>query len=108
MCRLIFDTDALRGTSFEVQLASYSQSVPSDHKIQILHAMQVYAGQEDRAEVLIGSTSTRYTMMSPVVLDANFTCRRHLRLLMPLQDVPDCCWILCNRCALSFAAALLS
>ena len=50
MCRLIFDTDALRGTSFEVQLASYSQSVPSDHKIQILHAMQVSAGQEETAE----------------------------------------------------------
>ena len=47
---MLVDTDALGGDSFEVQLASYSQSVPSDHKIQILHAMQVYAGQEDRAE----------------------------------------------------------
>ena len=49
-CQMLVNTDALRGDSFEVQLASYSQSVPSDHKIQILHAMQVYAGQEDRAE----------------------------------------------------------
>jgi len=47
---LLVSTDALGGNSFEVQLSSDSQSVPSDHKIQILHAMQMYAGQEDTAE----------------------------------------------------------
>jgi len=47
---LLVGTDALGGDTFEVQLASYSQSVPSDHKIQILHAMQVSAGQEETAE----------------------------------------------------------
>ncbi len=47
---MLVDTDALGGDSFEVQPASYSQSVPSEHKIQTLQAMQVYAGQEDTAE----------------------------------------------------------
>ena len=32
-----------------------------------------------------------------MMLDAKFICRQHLRLLMPLQDVPDCRWILCDR-----------
>jgi len=43
-------TDALGGDSFEVQHSSDSRSVPGDHQIQILHAMQVYAGQKDTAE----------------------------------------------------------
>ena len=51
--RLPVGADAPGGDIFEVQLTNYSQSVLSDHKIQILHAMQVYAdapGQEEMAE----------------------------------------------------------
>ncbi len=45
--------DAPGGDTFEVQLTSYRQIVLSDHKIQTLHAMQVYVdapGQEETAE----------------------------------------------------------
>ncbi len=45
--------DAPGADTFEVQNTSYSQSVLSDHKIQILHAMQVHAeapGQEEMAD----------------------------------------------------------
>ncbi len=51
--RLSVVADAPGGDTFEVQFTSYSQSVLSDYKIQILHAMQVYAdapGQEEMAD----------------------------------------------------------
>ncbi len=51
--RLSVGKDAPGGHNFEEQLTIYSQSVLSDHKIQSLHAMQVYAdapGQEELAE----------------------------------------------------------
>ena len=51
--RMSVGADAPGGDTFEVQLTSYRQIVLSDHKIQTLHAMQVYVdapGQEETAE----------------------------------------------------------
>ena len=40
--RLPHGADALEGADFKVHLASYRQSVLSDHEIQIMHALQLY------------------------------------------------------------------